>query len=324
MLKILGLGNALVDIMIMLPNDELLIEKGLPKGSMHHVGRSVVDDLLLRTLNLKRELTSGGSAANAIHGLARLGISTAFIGKIGPDDLGNIFYLDMINSGISPQLLHTSTETGTAVAFITPDSERTFAVFLGAALELTASDLLEDHFKGFDLLHIEGYLAQNHHLIKTAVKMAKAAGMKVSLDLASYNVVEDNLEFLHGIVKNYVDIVFANEEEASAFTGLEPELAVSSLALHCEVAIVKTGAKGSLIKSGESLYTIGIIPTTVIDSTGAGDLYAAGFLHGYLNKLPLQKCGQAGAILSGNVIRHIGAKIPAEFWPGIIAEIENL
>lgn len=322
--KILGLGNALVDIHILLPTDELLLETNLPKGSMQHVARKVVDELLGKNNSLYMEITSGGSAANAIHGLARLGNSTAFIGKIGPDNLGSIFHSDMVKSGISPQLITSSTETGTAVAFITPDSERTFAVFLGAALELTASDLLEDHFKGCDLLHIEGYLVQNHHLIETAVKMAKAAGMKVSLDLASYNVVEDNLDFLHGIVKNYVDIVFANEEEAFAFTGLEPELAVSSLAQHCEVAVVKIGARGSLIKSGESLYTIGIIPTTVIDSTGAGDLYAAGFLHGYLNKLPLQKCGQAGAILSGNVIRYIGAKIPAEFWPGIIAEIKNL
>lgn len=324
MSKILGLGNALVDIHILLPTDELLLETNLPKGSMKHVARRVVDELLGKNNSQRMEITSGGSAANAVHGLARLGNSTAFIGKIGPDNMGSIFYSDMVKSGISPKLLHTSTETGTAIAFITPDSERTFAVFLGAALELSASDLHEDQFKGFDMLHIEGYLVQNHELIKTAVKMAKAAGLKVSLDLASYNVVEDNLEFLHGIVKNYVDIVFANEEEALAFTGLDPEQSVSLLARLCEVAVVKTGAKGSLVQSGDKLYRIGIIPTTVIDSTGAGDLYAAGFLHGLLRGMPFEKCGKAGALLSGTVIRHIGAKIPEEFWPGIIDDIKHL
>jgi sugar/nucleoside kinase (ribokinase family) len=324
MAKILGLGNALVDIMIMLPNDELLIETGLPKGSMQHVQRNVIDELLVKTNTLHHEISSGGSAANAIHGLARLGNPTAFIGKTGPDHLGKLFHNDMINSGISPQLISTSTETGTAVAFISPDSERTFAVFLGAALELSASDLIEDYFKGFDVLHIEGYLVQNHELIETAVKLAKAAGLKVSLDLASFNVVESHLEFLQNIVKNYVDIAFANEEEAHAFTGLNPEEAVSELAQQCEIAIVKTGAKGSLIKSGNDLYRIGIIPTKVIDSTGAGDLYAAGFLHGLLHGMPLAKCGEAGALLSGTVIRYIGAKIPAEAWPAIIEEIESL
>lgn len=324
MSKILGLGNALVDILILLQNDELFIESGLPKGSMQHVERRVIDELLELSNTLYQEVTSGGSAANAIHGLARLGNSTAFIGKIGPDNLGKIFHSDMISSGIAPQLIPSATETGTAVAFISPDSERSFAVFLGAALELSSSDLQEKYFKAFDILHIEGYLVQNHQLIETAVRMAKSAGLKVSLDLASYNVVESNLVFLQNIVKNYVDIVFANEEEAYSFTGMEPEQATSFLAQQCEIAVVKTGAKGSLIQSGKKLHRIGIIPTKVIDTTGAGDLYAAGFLHGLLHGMPLHKSGEAGAILAGNVIRHIGAKIPAQAWPGIIDEIKNL
>lgn len=324
MTKILGLGNALVDVLIPLPDDDLLREFGLPKGSMQHVDRKVIDLLLEQTNAFKQEITSGGSAANAIHGLARLGNATAFIGKTGPDSLGKIFHEDMIKSGISPHLILSETETGTAVAFISPDSERTFAVFLGAALELSASDLTDGHFKGFDLLHIEGYLVQNHQLIETALKMAKAAGLKISLDLASYNVVESNLAFLQGIVKNYVDIVFANEEEALAFTGQEPEQAVHSFSEECNIVVVKTGAKGSLIKASGEFHRMGIIPTTVVDTTGAGDLYAAGFLHCLLKGMPLDKCGQAGAILSGNVIRHLGAKIPAESWPSIIKEINDL
>jgi sugar/nucleoside kinase (ribokinase family) len=324
MAKILGLGNALVDVLIMLPNDDLLVETSIQKGSMKHVEREVIDLLLEQTKTLKIEISSGGSAANAIHGLARLGNTTSFIGKTGSDHLGRIFHSDMINSGIAPQLLISETETGTAVAFISPDSERSFAVFLGAALELSASDLHAEQFHDCELLHIEGYLTQNHELIETAVKMAKSQGLKVSLDMASYNVVESNLEFLKSMIKDYVDIVFANEEEAFAFTGSDPENAVNKLAGLCEIAVVKTGAKGSLVKSSDELCRIDIVPTKVIDTTGAGDLYAAGFLHAMHKGMPLRKCGMAGAILSGKVISYIGAKIPSEAWPEIIAEIQRL
>ncbi|HHN48081.1 MAG TPA: adenosine kinase, partial [Bacteroidales bacterium] len=299
-------------------------ETGLPKGSMLHVERKIIDELLTKTGGLQQQITSGGSAANAIHGLARLGNATAFIGKTGPDNLGKIFYDDMVSSGIEPKLILSTTETGSAVAFISPDSERSFAVYLGAALELSASDLTAEHFRSYDVLHIEGYLVQNHELIETAVKLAKQAGLKVSLDLASYNVVEGNLGFLKRIVNDHVDIVFANEEEALAFTAFEPEKAVAALSQFCEIAVVKTGPKGSLIQSDHELHRIEIIPTKVIDTTGAGDLYAAGFLHGLLNGLPLNKCGMAGAILAGNVIRYVGAKIPDEAWPGIIIEIGSL
>lgn len=324
MAKFLGLGNALVDIMIPLPGDEWLNEFGLPKGSMQHVERSVIDNLLGKTTHFIQQISSGGSAANAIHGLARLGNTTAFIGKVGPDRLGNIFYSDMINSGIVPNLIVSATETGTAVAFVTPDSERTFAVFLGAALELGASDLKQEDFSGHNYLHIEGYLVQNHELIKTALMMAKNSGLKISLDLASYNVVEENLDFLKFIVGKYVDIIFANEEESLAFTGMMPEQALSYFARLCEIAVVKTGAKGSMIKSGDKICQIEIIPANVVDTTGAGDLYAAGFLHGLANGLALEKCGKAGAILSGNVIEHFGAKIPADSWEKIRKEIAEI
>ncbi len=324
MAKFLGLGNALVDIMIPLPGDEWLKEYGLPKGSMQHVERRVIDRLLGETTKLSQQISSGGSAANAIHGLARLGNSTAFIGKTGTDRLGNIFYNDMINSGILPNLIVSSTETGTAVAFVTPDSERTFAVFLGAALELGASDLKQEDFSGYDYLHIEGYLVQNHELIKTALTMAKNTGLKISLDLASYNVVEENLDFLNFIVKKYVDIIFANEEESLAFTDMVPEQALSYFAGLCDIAVIKTGATGSMIRSGDEIYQIGVIPANVVDTTGAGDLYAAGFLHGLSNGMALEKCGKAGAILSGNVIEHFGAKIPADSWEKIRKEIAEI
>ena len=169
----------------------------------------------------------------------------------------------------------------------------------------------------YDIFHIEGYLVQNHELIETAVKLAKKAGLLVSIDLASYNVVEANLEFLHKIIEKYVDIVFANEEEAKAFSGKEPMEALKELATKCEIAVVKIGSKGSLIRQGREIVEIKAIPANPIDTTGAGDLFASGFLYGHSLGMPLRRCGEIGAILAGNVIEVMGSKMTAAQWNGI-------
>lgn len=317
MKKILGIGNALVDILIRIEQESLLEQLNLPKGSMQLVNKLRSDEVLEALAGSQRSLAAGGSAANTIHGLGMLGTNTGYIGVIGKDGLGTSFESDMEAAGVEPYLIRSETETGRAITLITPDSERTFATFLGAAVELSATDirdLASGIFPTYDYLHIEGYLVQNQDLIRTAVELAKEYGLMVSLDLASYNVVEANLEFLQEIVKKYVDIVFANEEEAKAFTGFEPDQALHHLAQFCEVAVVKTGSKGSKVKSHEVVTEIGVVPVQPIDTTGAGDLYAAGFLYGHSLGWPLLKCGEAGALLAGNIIEELGAKMPAERW----------
>jgi len=226
----------------------------------------------------------------------------------------------MISTGVEPYLIRSDTETGRAITLITPDSERTFATFLGAAIELDQLHIVElasRIFSDYDYLHIEGYLVQNHDLIRRAVELAKENGLLVSLDLASYNVVEANLDFLTEIVKKHVDILFANEEEAQVFTGYEPGKALHHISQFCEVAVVKTGKSGSLVKSQEVVSEIGIIPVDPIDTTGAGDLYASGFLYGHSLGWPLQKCGEAGALLAGKIIEEIGAKMSDTVWKEI-------
>jgi sugar/nucleoside kinase (ribokinase family) len=312
--KIFGIGNALVDIMTSLECDELLNELNLPKGSMQLVNEVVINNAMIKTKGLKQTLASGGSAANTINGLANLGVETAFVGKVGADSMGNFFREDMERVGIKPMLLEGKTATGRALALVSTDSERTFAVNLGAAIELTPDDITKDLFNGYSYLHIEGYLVQNHSLIEKALKVAKDSGLKVSLDLASYNVVEANLEFLKRMVANYVDIVFANEEEAKAFTGKSPEESLQILAGLTEIAIVKLGSKGSLVKTGDEEYKVGVINAKSIDTTGAGDLYAAGFLYGLTKGLSLDKCGSIGAILSGKVIEVMGPKMDIKTW----------
>ena len=326
MAKIFGIGNALVDIMTRVNNDHILTTLNLPKGSMQLVDSEMMANALEQTKRYEQVLASGGSAANTINGLANLGIETAFIGKVGNDELGDFFYNDLKKASISPSLLRGSSPTGTALAIVTPDSERTFATSLGAAIELTDHDLAKNLFDGYDMLHIEGYLVQNHSLIERALKLAKASGLKVSLDLASYNVVESNLDFLTRIVENYVDIIFANEDEAKAFTKKSPRESLDILAKITEIAIVKLGSNGSLIKSGDLAYEVGVIDAKPIDTTGAGDLYAAGFLYGLSKGLSLDKCGKIGSVLSGKVIEVIGPKMDNKTWDTIrklVREIEG-
>lgn len=322
MSSVLGLGNALVDVLARLEDDQLLSNLDFPKGSMQLVDEAIVQKVVNATSHLKKEMASGGSAANTIHGLAVLGVKTGFIGKIGDDEFGQFFREDMSRNNIKPHLTAGQNESGRAYALISPDSERTFATYLGAAVELSSDDLAENLFDGYTYFHIEGYLVQNKPLVEKAILLAKAKGLKVSIDLASFNVVEENHEFLSRMVKDHVDIVFANEEEAKAFTGKEGEEALMDLGAHAEIAVLKLGKNGSMIKRVDEVVKVGVIPAKSIDTTGAGDLYAAGFLYGLIQKLDLDKCGRIGSILSGHVIEVIGPKMDESVWNSIRKKIE--
>ena len=324
MKKILGMGNALLDILVTLPGDSVLTELGRAQGSMPLVDLAFSERVLKTVENLDFSLVSGGSASNTIHGLAKLGAETAFIGKVSEDEFGDIFRKDMESSGIRPLLFKDEPQTGRAIALISPDSERTFATYLGSAVKLAADELTVGLFKGYDLFHVEGYLVQDHDLIERSLVLAKEAGLTTSLDLASVNVVVENLGFLQSIVERYVDIVFANEEEARSFTGLSAEESALKIAETCRIAVVKTGPKGSLVATGGKLLTIPPVDAKRVDTTGAGDLYASGFLYGFVHGLPLEKSAMAGTILAACVIEKIGAKIPDECWPDLIEKIKAL
>lgn len=321
MKKVIGIGNALVDLMTRIDNDTLLTDLNLPKGSMQLVDKTVSRSIIDKTKNFHCTIASGGSAANTIHGLAKMGIETGFIGKIGKDEMGKYFRDDMKKSNIKTYLLESDSDSGVAVALVSPDGERTFAVHLGAAVELSSADLSPAFFHGYDLLHIEGYLLQNYSLIETACDLAKKSGLKVSLDLASFNVVEAHRDFLTYISKNFADIIFANEDEAKAMTGHQPEDAVNHIAEWCDVAVVKIGKDGSLVKTGGELYKIESVKANVVDTTGAGDLYASGFLFGLLNEISINECGRIGSLLGKKVIEQIGAKIPDKTWDDIKLQI---
>lgn len=321
-MKVLGIGNALVDILVQLDNESLLQTLNLPKGSMQLIQANEIQNITSAIEKLPAVMVSGGSAANTIHGLAGLHVKCGYIGKVGNDELGKFYAKDFNDAGVITNLLNSKTVTGRAYTFITPDSERTFATYLGAAIELTSEDLIPEMFNDYDLLHIEGYLVQNKELIETALKIAKSKGLKTSLDLASYNVVETSLDFLSRIIPEFVDIVFANEEEAKAYTDKNPNSALIEIADQCDIAVVKVGKDGSMIRAGDENFDVGIISANAIDTTGAGDQYAAGFLFGTLKNLPLDKCGEIGAFLAGKVIEDYGARVPTALWPEVRKRVE--
>lgn len=316
-MKVLGMGNALVDILTRLKNDDILKSFNLPRGSMTLVDLEMSNLLNIQSSGLEKTKASGGSAANTIHGLARLGVKTGYIGKIGKDDLGRIFKKDMKKSGINTILYQSMTDTGRVIGMISPDSERTMATFLGAAVELSAEDISSDIFADYDTFYIEGYLVNNFDLFSKSLRLARNSGIKTALDLASYNVVEQYKDQLCDELKSYVDIVFANEEESKVLTGEDPEKAVDSISKLTDIAVVKIGAKGSLIKRGEEEVHVPALKVNSIDTTGAGDIYASGFLYGLSKNLSLKKCGQLGSLVASEVIQVIGPKLNDSAWKRI-------
>jgi sugar/nucleoside kinase (ribokinase family) len=324
MKSVIGMGNALVDILVPVDNDNLLKDLGLEKGSMQLVDKLFSDNILEKLKDLSSSLVSGGSASNTIHGLSRLGVKTAFIGKVSEDEYGDIFCKDLEKNNIECKLFKGEPATGRAIAIISPDSERTFATYLGSAVNLTAPEITPEIFEGYDFFHIEGYLVQNHKLLEKALRTAKNRGLTVSLDLASFNIVRENLEFLQVMVHKYVDVLFANEEESLVFTGKNCEEAVSGMGKMCEVAVVKTGAKGSLVCQKNNVIRIESVASKPVDTTGAGDLYASGFIYGLINGKDIPECGNIGSLLAGNVIETIGAKIPENKWEEIIEKMRKL
>jgi len=317
MKKILGIGNALVDVLVNIENDKILISNNLDKGGMVMIDAEKMHELHKSIESLPKSSATGGSTSNTIHGLARLGAYSGYIGKIGRDETGEFFEKEMQRFGVQPHLVYSDENTGIATTFISPDAERTFATYLGAASTLTPEDLDPTIFEQYDYIHVEGYLIFNHELILKACQIAKEKGLKISMDMASYNIIEANYEFVQMLLREYVDIIFANEEEAKAFTGKDNMEALNVLADYCDIAIVKIGKDGSLIKMNGEITTIAPVDAVRRDTTGAGDLYASGFLFGLLNDYPAQKAGELASYVSARMIEHIGAKLPDEVWKEI-------
>ena len=320
MKKILGIGNALVDILVHIDNDEILDRLGLQKGGMEMIDAQRKREILEVIAEMPQTLATGGSTSNTIHGLARLGAQAGYIGKVGNDDLGRLFREECQRFGVIPHLIESNEDTGVAITFISPNAERTFATYLGAAATMQPDQVDAEILKSYDIIHIEGYLIFNHDLILSICQKAKEQGLQISMDMASYNLIESNLDFVKMLLRDYVDIIFANEEEAKAFTGVENVEALHALSEYCPVAIVKVGKDGSYIKMDGEVTAIAPVDAKRLDTTGAGDIYASGFLYGLINNFGALKSGNLASYLSARLIEYVGAKLPDEEWVNIKKE----
>jgi len=314
---IVGVGSALVDILAQ-GSDEFVARSGAIKGGMVYVDNAHIDQTLAQAAS-PPAIVPGGSACNTTVGVGQLGGTARFVGTCGQGAMGNFFENALRTRRVDPRLARSNTPTGRVLSIITPDAERSMLTFLGAASETRPEDLREDYFADAAVVHIEGYLLFNPKLIVAALKAARSAGARVSLDLASYNVVAQSRDFLADIVREYVDILIANEDEARAFTGRsDPEQALSALNREARIAALKLGPRGSRIAADGRVVNV---PAQgdgrAVDTTGAGDLWASGFLFGLVSGYSLEKSGAIGSACGYEVCQVLGASIPEAGWQRI-------
>ena len=319
-IAVIGVGSPLLDLLAQVDEAFLANVPGR-KGGMEMLDAAGMKQLLAR-LPGKPVSAPGGSAANTIQGLAHLGLRTAFLGKLGRDDIGEQYCDGAVAAGVATSRFKVSdgTPTGCCLCLITPDAERTCRTHLGAAGELQLADVSVADFANCELAHLEGYMLYNQPVARAVFAAAKAADCLISLDLSSFEVVKHNHDLIVELLPQ-VDIVFANEAEAEAFSGsADPQVGRAALAKLCPAGAVKLGAAGALLWHGDEEVAVAAHRVTAIDTTGAGDLWAAGFLFGYLRGYELATCGHFGALTGAEVVQILGAVIPAHRWP-VIREI---
>ena len=230
----------------------------------------------------------------------------------------------MLKAGVASYLIKTEGPSGACTVFNSPDVERTMGTFLGPAPTISPDEITEDVLSGYDCIHIEGYLIVNEELVRETMKKAKRLGLKVALDLANYNIVNAYKGLLEEVIPQYVDILFANASEAEAFTGLPAQEAVKALEKQVHVALVTLGKDGSLIGSEGKFYHVDAEGGKPVDTTGAGDNFAAGFLYGQSVGASLVQSAQIGSMLSGYVIDVVGPQVPADKWEQIKLKVKTI
>ncbi len=321
---VIGIGNSLIDLLIRVDH-EVINELNLKNGSMHLVNDAEVKKILARIKSERVKIAPGGDVANTLAGIALLGGNAVFCGKVGDDEHGAMYEEHMKKGGVKTKLAKAKGITGKAITFITPDSERTFATYLGVACDLRKDEVDKEDIVNSKFLHVTGYQLESPIIRETtlnALDIAKANGVKISIDLADPRLVERNLEDMKKIVKKYANVLFMNEQEAKAFTNKEAENALEELANFVDIAVVKLGEKGSIIKQGNSVIKINSHKVKAVDTTGAGDMYAAGFLYALSKGRNIKVAGNIASYVSAKVVEQVGARLD-KISKEEIARIEN-
>jgi sugar/nucleoside kinase (ribokinase family) len=316
---VLALGNALVDVLAY-ADDDFVARTGVEPGAMTMVDGARSDEIYAE-MGPATEM-SGGSAANTVSGVASFGGRAAYIGRVSDDAFGKVFAHDLRSVGVhfdSP-LATTGAPTGRCLVIVTPDAQRTMCTFLGAGAELDESYVDEALVAGSAVTYLEGYVwdpPAAKEAVRRAAAIAHEADRRVALTLSDPFCVERHREEFLELIEGHIDILFANEHEITMLYEVDTfDEALHRVRGHCEIAALTRGAQGSVIVAGDDVHVIDAPPVEVVDTTGAGDLYAAGFLYGLTHGHPLATCGLLGSLAAAEVISHLGAR-PAE----VLAEL---
>jgi len=317
--EILGIGSPIVDYIIPIDEEDL---RQLPgkKGGMEPVDFDTLQDLL-RSSKKTPVITTGGSCSNTIKGLTHLGYRCALAGVIGSDDIANQYMRFVKNRGITPLFQVSEKQTSQVVCFVTPDGERTCRAFLGASQDMRLEQIRPEFFENVQLVHIEGYSLLQGVLTEKVMQLAKAAGCKISFDLASFELVEQYKERIMSLLSRFVDIAFANDHEIETLTGVGGAKGCQYLKDISETAIVKQSNKGCWVGQNTYLVHQPAFEANVVDSTGAGDLFASGFLAAYLKGKSLEECALLGNLAGAAAVEVHGTDVPQEKWDSIQSKL---
>ena len=311
--KILGIGNAIVDVLAKV-NDEFLIKNNLVKGSMKLIDKFEFESL---QKNIKIEkVVAGGSVANTMAGISYLKGSPSFIGKINSDKFGDLYKKSLEDIDVNfPYLKKNETlPTGASIILITPDSERTMCTYLGISSHLSAADISKNSILNHELIFLEGYLwdkGDSEKMFKHAINIAKENKIKIAMSLSDIFCVTRHKQDFYNLLRNDLNILIGNENEINELTGKKNLLdSINQLKEFDKLIVITRSNKGSLaIKNNEVINCESIKVDKVLDLTGAGDLFAAGFLKEYLDKSDIKKCLTVGSIAASKIIQKIGARI---------------
>ena len=331
-MQILSIGNALLDQLVRTPDESLIRRFGLEKGGMTLIQPATVKALQQAISQYEVVAAPGGSAANTAYGLARLGVGSGFIGSVGDDAMGRRFEADLHGYGVVPYLKKCPDETGHCLSVITPDAERTMGTYLGAAGHIVPADLRPELFEACDGIYFEGYLISLAETVARMKELAVRFGKGLMVDLASYTVVGQYFEAFRQLIgAGCCRLLLANEDEARVYARMAGmdiaddgwmERLLEMWGSQVETAVIKLGPRGSLVRHRGTVRQVGIFPARErVDTTGAGDLYAAGFIYGMSKDYAPEMCGYIGSIVSAHMIGHVGAKMPEEVWQQVRREI---
>ena len=309
--EICFIGNAIVDILSKTSN-EMLHKLQIPKGSMQIVDHETCDKILKYIQN--PSIISGGSAANTAVGYNSFGGKCCFIGQIGNDKFGDLFAKDLNNSGVffQDKDLQLAEKTSKSIVLVTPDAERSMNTFLGASNKFNIKSFDEKFIINSSMIYIEGYLfdqPEAKEAIFYCCNIAKSQNKKVALSLSDLFCVDRHrIDFLK-LIDEYVDIIFANEEEIKSLYQSELKESINNIKNNVDFGAITLGSKGSVVFENKLEYLVDPISVVeLVDTTGAGDLFAAGFLFGFFNKYSIEKCGHLGNKAASEIIKHVGAR----------------